>query len=535
MILINSTLFLNTLMMVTNETVIQSSYGQDELTTYNNYLLTVGEDAPKPKCFGSYGCFDLSDPWTSNFRPESRFPEPLLKVHPRFALYTRRNSVVPIYLDMYEVFLDSDANMDLELPLYVLIHGFTDNGKKHWILSLKDKLLVREKCNIIIVDWGNASNPPYPQAVANIRLIGAVTAHLLEALYGEDEHGFDRVHCIGHSLGAHMCGYIGYQLKKDFGFTMGRITGMDPAGPHFSNTQPPVRLDKSAAKYVDIIHTDAGDFTSLAFGIQEAIGHVDFYVNGGYDQPGCRKTFSDFASTNGLVLGAQKFMACNHVRSHEIFIDSINMNPSCPYLTISCDSYEAFMNGTCFKCGYKNQHCITFGMNSYQSYLRHLKNPHFKRQVNHTQFFMTTPKSPYCKSHYKISIYVSSHEESKAHGGEIGTLLFTMHTTVDGSGKKSDKISLDKEHYHEPGGNYTYVIPGDGLKNLKAVEVEWNYNTNFINPLTWRIMATPRIYIDKIEVEALESGERITVCPKDQKPLINSDSQILLKSYCSNT
>ena len=68
---------------------------------------------------------------------------------------------------------------------------------------------------MIVVDWGNSSSPPYTQAVANIRLVAAVTAHLLSYL-AESTPGrnLDRVHCIGHSLGAHLSGYIGYTLQK---------------------------------------------------------------------------------------------------------------------------------------------------------------------------------------------------------------------------------------------------------------------------------------------------------------------------------
>lgn len=35
----------------------------------------------------------------------------------------------------------------------------------------------------IVVDWIGGSQPPYGQAVANIRLIGVMTAHLVHNLY----------------------------------------------------------------------------------------------------------------------------------------------------------------------------------------------------------------------------------------------------------------------------------------------------------------------------------------------------------------
>ena len=45
-------------------------------------------------------------------------------------------------------------------------------------------------------------------------------------------------------------------------------------------------LDITDADFVDIIHTNGGnDDDHMA--IFETIGHVDFYPNGGQDQPGC--------------------------------------------------------------------------------------------------------------------------------------------------------------------------------------------------------------------------------------------------------
>lgn len=64
------------------------------------------------------------------------------------------------------------------------------------------------------------------------------------------------VHLIGHSLGAHMSGHTGTYLKKIYGLTLPRITGLDPAEPYFNDTHPVTRLDTTDADFVDIIHTD---------------------------------------------------------------------------------------------------------------------------------------------------------------------------------------------------------------------------------------------------------------------------------------
>ena len=58
--------------------------------------------------------------------------------------------------------------------------------------------------------------------------------------------------------------------------------GLEPASYCFQKVDAQNRLDKSDARYVDIIHTD-----TTTFGLDESIGHVDYYPNGGTMQPGC--------------------------------------------------------------------------------------------------------------------------------------------------------------------------------------------------------------------------------------------------------
>lgn len=71
---------------------------------------------------------------------------------------------------------------------------------------------------------------------------------------------------------------------------------MDPAQPHFSNTDPLVRLDPTDAIFVDVIHTDAIDHVTGGFGMEEPVGHLDFYPNGGNNQPGCEQNIFSFIS-----------------------------------------------------------------------------------------------------------------------------------------------------------------------------------------------------------------------------------------------
>lgn len=63
-----------------------------------------------------------------------------------------------------------------------------------------------------------------------------------------------------------------------------RIVGLDPARPVINKyADKYFRLTKDDAHIVQIIHTNAGILGEI-----NQVGHVDFCVNGGKNQPGCK-------------------------------------------------------------------------------------------------------------------------------------------------------------------------------------------------------------------------------------------------------
>nr|CAD7585815.1 unnamed protein product [Timema genevievae] len=133
--------------------------------------------------------------------------------------------------------------------------------------------------NIVAVDWSYYSKGPwfcYPVAVANIRHTGQCVAQLIEALRGA---GCGDIHLVGFSLGAHVPAFTANYMRP---YQIPRITGLDPAMPLFESRSKDSKLDAGDALFVDIVHTNA--FMQGKF---ERCGHVDFYMNGGVNQPGC--------------------------------------------------------------------------------------------------------------------------------------------------------------------------------------------------------------------------------------------------------
>ncbi|XP_075556659.1 pancreatic triacylglycerol lipase-like [Dermacentor variabilis] len=171
-------------------------------------------------------------------------------------------------------------------PLVVIIHGFRQHGGVPWVTNLKNALLDEVNANVVTVNWWNGAKfPNYRAAAANTALVGAQLSLLLQEILKSSLLRASHVHLVGFSLGAHVAGFCGRHFRNITGHSLGRITGLDPAGPLFEGTN--VSLSRADADFVDVIHTNAGPVSKLKFGIAEPLGHVDFYPNGGSKQPKC--------------------------------------------------------------------------------------------------------------------------------------------------------------------------------------------------------------------------------------------------------
>ena len=116
----------------------------------------------------------------------------------------------------------------------------------------------------------------YSRAASSTMIIGHALGKLTESIDLFSESKSVKTFCVGHSLGSHVCGFTGKTKKLD------GIIAIDPAGPNFETHIEENRLDKSDAKFVEVLHTDAGEL-----GMVRPIGHVDIYLNGGKTQPDC--------------------------------------------------------------------------------------------------------------------------------------------------------------------------------------------------------------------------------------------------------
>ncbi|CAF0737937.1 unnamed protein product [Brachionus calyciflorus] len=299
-------------------------------------------------CYDDLGCFINSPPFGGTIeRLIGMIPQSPKEIGVQFQLFNR---VLNYTYDSIE-YKSISKNYLPNKPSKFIIHGFIQNGSRDWVKKMKNQILKMENVNVIVVDWCNGSLYPYEQAVSNALVVGAQISRLIKTLIDHNLTNASDFHLIGMSLGAHVAGYAGQRIKG-----LGRITGLDPAGPYFENTDPIVRLDPSDAVFVDVIHTDHSTAWGLGFGIFQPIGHVDFYVNGGFNQPKCAK--SEQRILSGLISLAlqQKSKAriqliCSHISAIYYFIDSIENRFQ--FKAYPCSSKFDFDNGNCVKCSLK--------------------------------------------------------------------------------------------------------------------------------------------------------------------------------------
>ncbi|XP_054918062.1 phospholipase A1-like [Dermacentor andersoni] len=284
------------------------------------------------RCYRGVGCFRKNDKYRLT-HPLS-LPKRPRYVRTKFYIYSR-NSTSGRRLRTR--FLRRDGKLFFrELKdLIILAHGYTQSVNSSWLHDLKEVLLQEKDCNVVIVDWGRGCRSPmYLTAVGNTALVGRQISLLVQKLsktFGRNVTA-SRVHLVGFSLGAQVCGFAGRHYKKQTGTKLARISALDAARPLFEQSQ--VHVTRTDAVFVDAIHTSSG-WTVLqkALGMGKPVGHVDFYPNGGRNQPGC----------GGLLE-----IDCDHGRAPLYYIESIKYRQQCRFVTYMCQGgMEAFRNGIC--------------------------------------------------------------------------------------------------------------------------------------------------------------------------------------------
>ncbi|KAJ8310502.1 hypothetical protein KUTeg_012367 [Tegillarca granosa] len=268
------------------------------------------------KCYSFLGCFTLDSTMPLPQEPNT--------INSTTILFNRVSSGSPVATIGAQTFLTDikqfGSHVDTRKETKVIVHGFMHSAKTAW-----------GDFNVLVVDWSHGNGPDYDQAASNTYMVGAELAYLINHMKQHYALNTSGVHIIGHSLGAQVSGHAGQKINK-----VGRITGLDPAEPHFTFPDPDTRLDSSDADFVDIIHTDGSNFKGFAgYGLKTALGHVDFYVNGGEHQPGCEEPTP--SSINALLHGGVASGSCPNMgydvdrssRKGSYYLATTSVSPFC--------------------------------------------------------------------------------------------------------------------------------------------------------------------------------------------------------------
>ncbi|XP_006136992.2 lipase member I isoform X1 [Pelodiscus sinensis] len=295
----------------------------------------------------------------------------------KLLLYTRKNQNCSESLSEYNS--TDSTHLDVTKKTVFIIHGYRPTGSTPvWLSEIKELLLSVEDLNLIIVDWNKgATTLNYFTAVQKTKTVADILKKWIDQMLA---HGasLDSIYMIGVSLGAHIAGFVGQMYNGK----LGRITGLDPAGPSFTGKPPNERLDPTDALFVDVIHSDID-----ALGYRKPLGNIDFYPNGGTDQPGCPQT----------VFGGFQYFKCDHQRSVFLFLSSLQQ--SCNITTYPCDSYFNYKSGKCINCeAFQPMSCPILGYyaDKWKNYLIQKDPPETKA------YFDTSADKPFCMYNYFV-------------------------------------------------------------------------------------------------------------------------------------
>merc|ERR1712025_435476 len=244
-------------------------------------------------------------------------------------------------------------NFNKDLPFKVLTHGFSarvyEDDKTSFVEAWMNKY--DKQVNVILVDWRNLAswtgfddwdNYVYDLAARNCIDVGEFVGMCLSGLSNRFSIPGANFNFAGHSLGSHVMGKAGrtFTANQQNSELVGRISGLDPAGPRFVDGPyvdeiPELAaniLTKESAAFVDVIHTNGGFepcvvCTNFRSGTILQLGHMDFYPDGGSVQSGC--LFGIDARPGGT---------CSHGRSVFYYYHSIRDPGLFP--SLACPSVE---------------------------------------------------------------------------------------------------------------------------------------------------------------------------------------------------
>lgn len=170
-------------------------------------------------------------------------------------------------------------------------------------------LLDRQACNVFTVEL--TATQSESEIVTSLR-------DLLVLLHKDLGVPLQQQQLVAFADGAHLAGAAAEQLQQLLGEQVGQITALDPSNAsHIEH-----RLSAQDARFVEVIHTNGN-----GLGTVSQLGDVDYYPNGGGQQPGC--------DTN----------ACSHERALDLAVEMWSTTNE--FVSARCSSVEEMSADNC--------------------------------------------------------------------------------------------------------------------------------------------------------------------------------------------
>ncbi|XP_017681798.1 PREDICTED: lipase member H isoform X2 [Lepidothrix coronata] len=355
----------------------------------------------------------------------------------KLLLYTRQNPTCA-----EELHSTASKYLNVTKKTTFIVHGYRFTGSAPvWIPDLLHLLLSAEDMNIILVDWNQgATTLIYNNASRKCKRVAEILKKLIDEMLINGA-SLGSMHMIGVSLGAHISGFVGQM----FGGALGRITGL---------------------------------------GYREALGHIDFYPNGGTDQPGCPLT----------IFSGLQYFKCDHQRSVFLFLSSLTR--SCNITAYPCDSYRNYRNGKCTSCEtFWPMPCPILGYyaHEWKSYLTQQSHPVTR------MFFDTGDKEPFCIYHYSVDIITWNKDTRR------GTFSIVL---ADETGKKAEtKVNPEAATFQQY--NQITLLTGfdQDLENVEKISLTFSTGSVIGPKFKLRIL--------QMRFQSLTNPERPQLCRYD--------------------
>ncbi|KAH8261502.1 hypothetical protein KR044_010352, partial [Drosophila immigrans] len=186
-----------------------------------------------------------------------------------YLLYTRRNPQTP---QRIRPEVESLLRSSFYAPesIVLLLPSWRSNNSAEQLSKLAAALLEREACNVFALDS--------TEAQSESQLVSSVS-NVISLLHQQFDVPLTHQQLVGFAEGAHLAGAAAEQVQQQLGKRFSHIVALDPSGDGVELTH---QLSAQDAVYVEVLHTNGN-----GLGTMQPLGHVDYYPNGGQQQPGC--------------------------------------------------------------------------------------------------------------------------------------------------------------------------------------------------------------------------------------------------------